>query len=447
MQLRKRDGMRILLLMMALVAAACGGDDSGSDRTTTTTAAATTTTAGDSGATTTIAAPVETTPIDVPGFSTWEEVLAAADGTTVNWFQWGGDDTHNQNVDRDIGDRIKELYNIDLNRVPVTDTADAVNKVLDEKAAGVDTGGTVDLIWINGENFRTLKSADLLYGPWAEELPNSTFVPWDIPGVANDFGEPVAGLESPWGHAQFVMEYNTDFISDPPTTFEDLQTWVHDNPGLFTYPAIPDFTGSVFVRHVFIWANGGDTTPFVGPFDQAKFDEVAPIVWEYLNDIEDDLWRGGDTYPEANTMLDLLANQEIYFNMGYGPSRASTNIASGVYPESIRTFIFDTGTLSNNNYVAIPFNAENPAAAMVLANYILTPEFQLVMSDPEGPWGWLIPTDPSGWPAEDQATLASFGTGIATLPAAELNANALQEPGGDWVTAMEAGWIENVPEK
>lgn len=446
MRMRNRGGIKVLLLMIALamVAAACGdSDDSGADPTTATTAGATTTTgAGD----TTTTTEVMVTPINVPGFDSWEEVLAAADGTTVNWFQWGGDDTHNQNVDRDIGDRIMELYNIDLNRVPVADTADAVNKVLDEKAAGVETGGTVDLIWINGENFRTLKSAGLLYGPWAEELPNSKFVPWDIPGVANDFGEPVEGLESPWGHAQFVMEYNTDFVTDPPTTFEALQTWVHDNPGLFTYPAIPDFTGSVFVRHLFYWA-AGETEPFVGPFDQAKFDEVAPIVWEYLNDIEDDLWRGGDTYPEANAMLDLLANQEIYFNMGYGPSRASTNIASGVYPESIRTFIFDTGTLSNNNYVAIPFNAENPAAAMVLANYILTPEFQLVMSDPEGPWGWLIPTDPTQWPAEDQATLASYGTGIATLPVAELNANALPEPGGDWVTAMEAGWIENVLER
>ena len=145
-------------------------------------------------------------------------------------------------------------------------------------------------------------------------------------------------------------------------------------------------------------------------------------------------------------MLDLLANQEIYYNLGYGTNRASTNIASGVYPESIRTFIFDTGTLANTNYVAIPFNAANPAAAMVLANYILEPEFQLVMADPEGEWGWEIPTNPLTWPAEDQATLDSFVAGVATIPTAELVANQLPEPTGDWVKAMEAGWIENVLE-
>ena len=444
MKFRKRGGMRVLLLMvvLAMVAAACG--DSSSDTTTATTAATTTTTGGDAGDTTTTTE-VMVTPINVPGYSSWEEVLAAAEGTTVNWFMWGGSDTINANVDNDIGDVIEERFGVTLNRVPIGETAEAVNKVLDEKAAGVDSGGTIDLIWINGENFSTLKQADLLYGPWSEEIPNAQYVDWDDPAVASDFGEPVNGLESPWGGAQFEIEYNSEFVPDPPTTFEDLQAWIKANPGLFTYPAIPDFTGSVFVRHVFYWV-AGDTAPFLGPFDQAVFDQYAPAVWEYLNDIEPDLWRGGDTYPEAAAMIDLLANQEIHYNMGYGPGRATTNINDGIYPESIRTFVFDTGTLSNTNYITIPFNAANPAGAMVLANYMLTPEFQLVMADPDQ-WGWLIPTDPSTWPAEDLATLNAYGTGIATLPASELAAKKLPEPLGDWVTAMEAGWIENVLEK
>ncbi len=449
MTLGRHSGKKILLTLaaFALVVAACG--DSTSDTTaaatTTTEADAPTTTADGGSATTaaTTAAPAGT-PIDTPDFDTWEEVLAAADGTTVNWFMWGGSDTINANVDNDIGAVIKERFNITLNRVPA-DAADFVNKVLNESAAGVTEGGTIDLMWINGENFATLKRAGLMYGPWAESLPNAIYVPWDNAGIANDFGEPVEGLESPWGHAQFVVEYNTEFVSEAPTTFEALQTWIHDNPGTFTYPAIPDFTGSVFVRHLFYWA-AGSPEPFLGEFDQAVFDQYAPTVWEYLNDIEPDLWRGGETYPEGNSMGDLMANQEIHFNMSYDPSRASTRIASGVYPESIRTFVFDTGTLSNNNYVGIPFNAANPAAAMVVANYIISPEFQLIMANPDR-WGWLIPTDPATWPAEDQATLAGYGSGVATLPADVLTAAALPEPKGDWVTAMEAGWIANVLEK
>lgn len=381
-----------------------------------------------------------------PTYDSWDDVLAAADGTTVNWFMWGGSDTINENVDTDIGGPLLEKYNITLNRVPTTDTADVVNKVLDEFAAGVNTGGSVDLIWINGENFKTLKEAGLLYGPWAETLPNAVHVNWDDPALANDFGYPVEGYESPWGHAQFVIEFNTDLVGEsPPTTFEDLQRWVHENPGLFTYPAIPDYVGSVFVRHVFMWVAGGPE-PFLGEFDQAVFDEHAPAVWAYLNDIEPDLWRGGQTYPEAAAMVDLLANQEIAFNMDYDPARASTNIREGIYPETVRTFVFETGTLSNNNYVALPFNASNPAAAMVLADYLLSPEFQLVMQDPEQ-WGWLSPVDPTTYDDDFQVTISGYESGAATLSLEVLNANALPEPNGDWVTAMEQGWIENVLEQ
>jgi putative spermidine/putrescine transport system substrate-binding protein len=380
-----------------------------------------------------------------PTYDTWDDVLAAAAGTTVNWFMWGGDDTINQNVDGDIGAALAEQYDITLNRVPINDTADAVNQVLDESAAGVGSGGSIDLIWINGENFRTLREADLLYGPWAEELPNAVFVPWGDPAVDFDFGTPVEGLESPWGHAQFVFEYNSDLVADPPTTFEDLQAWVHDNPGLFTYAAIPDFIGSVFVRHVFYWAAGGPE-PFLGEFDQEVFDEYAPIVWEYLNDIEPDLWRGGDTYPEGPAMTDLLANSEIAFNMSYAPGDASLKINDGTYPENVRTFVLETGTLSNNNYVAIPFNASNPAGAMVVADFILSPEMQLIMADPDR-WGWEIPTDPATWPDDAQQTLESYERGVATLSAEELAANALPEPPAEWVAAMEAGWIENVLEQ
>lgn len=381
-----------------------------------------------------------------PTYATWDEVLAAAEGTTVNWYMWGGSDQINQNVDNDIGAVVKEQFGITLNRVPIGDIAETVNKLLSEKAAGVNTGGSVDLMWINGENFRSAKEAGLLYGPFAQTLPNSQYVNWDDPAMANDFGTPVEGYESPWGHAQFVMEYDSAQVGDaPPTTFEALAEWIKANPGKFTYPAIPDFTGSVFVRHVFYWVAGGPE-PFLGDFDQAVYDQYAPQVWEYLNDIEPSLWRNGETYPDAQQMTDLLANKEIAFNMQYDPGRAAIYASQGIYPETIRTFVFDTGTLANNNYVAIPFNAANPAGAMVVANYMVSPEFQLIMADPAR-WGWLMTIDPTRMSEEQQATLAGYERGPATLAPDVLAASALPEPNGAWVEAMEAGWTENVLQK
>lgn len=144
-----------------------------------------------------------------PGFGSWDDVLKAADGGQVNVYMWGGSDAINGFVDDFYGVPLKEKYNITLNRVPLAGTVDAVNQVLSEKEAGV-TGdnGNIDLIWINGENFWTLKQAQLLYGPFAAGLPNSEFVAWDNPAVNLDFGRPVDGMESPWSSAQFHFMYD-----------------------------------------------------------------------------------------------------------------------------------------------------------------------------------------------------------------------------------------------
>lgn len=454
----KRFRILIIAVVFALMAASCGSDDdttasSDGDATTAapTTAApddepdepAATTAAPDDEPDATTAAP-EPAGDPIAGFDSWDDVLAAAEGQTVNFNLWGGSDKINTDVDNDISARVEELFGVNVNRVPLAGTADAVNIVLNEIEAGVDDEGSVDLIWINGENFRTLKEADAVILDWAELMPNSVIVDWDDPAVANDFGLPVQGSESPWGHAQFVFEYNTALVGDtPPTSFEEIQTWASENPGLFTYPAIPDFTGSVFLRHVFYWVAGGPEA-FEGEFDQAVFDEHAPAVWAYLNEIEPDLWRGGDTYPTEKAILDdLLANQEVAFGMGYNPSNAANLINEGVYPDTIRTFIPETGSISNNNYVLIPGNAANVAGALVVANYMLSEEYLLKYTDPDG-WGNRTATDTTRWSDEAQATLAGYALPEATLAQDVLNSNALPEPSADWVEAMEQGWLDNV---
>ncbi len=380
---------------------------------------------------------------DVPVYSSWDEVTAAAQGTTVNWFLWGGSETINSHVDGAIGAALQEEFDITLNRVPLDNTADAVNKVLNEKAAGRNSGGSIDLIWINGENFRTLKEADLLYGPFVDLLPNSLLVDWDNPAIAYDFGAAVDGYESPWASFQWVLEYNSATVGEnPPTTFEDLKTWIEANPGRFTYPALPNHVGAAFVRQLFYWA-AGSSEPFLGDFDQAVFDETAPVVWNYLNALEPNLWREGQTYPELAAMTDLLANQEIDFNMEYDSSRASTYIREGIYPDTIRTTVFDSGTLANVSYVAIPYNASNPAGAMVVANYLLSPLYQTTMTRPDV-LGWRMAIEPDQLSEAEQAQLMQETQSEATLPPKLLSAAALPEMSADWVAAIEQGWEENV---
>ena len=173
----------------------------------------------------------------------WDQIVSEARGQTVNFYMWGGSDTSNRYVSAYLGQRLKHEHGVTLNRVPVTDSSVYVNKVLGEKQANLLSGGSVDLVWINGENFRTMKTGGLLFGPYAHLLPNIEYVDTTAASIANDFGFPTDGFETPWGASQFVMAYDSARLSNPPTSIDELIAWIKNNPGKFTYAAMPDFTG------------------------------------------------------------------------------------------------------------------------------------------------------------------------------------------------------------
>lgn len=399
-----------------------------------------------SAVTTSETAPEGANPPPAYDSQTWADIVVEAEGQEVNFYMWGGSDLINSWVIEQVGQAVNEQYGITLNLVPVADSPEYVNKVLGEKEAGRDEDGSVDLVWVNGENFRTMRQGDLLYGDWAQFLPNMIYVNQDDPSVANDFGLPVDGYESPYGKAQFVMIYDSAKVPEPPKTIDELLTWIKANPGKFTYPAPPDFTGSAFVRHICYAAADGYEN-LLGEFDQATFDEYIPACYEILNDIESSLWRQGQTYPEDhNRHQDLFANGEVYFDMAYNPAEAASLVANGRYPETTRTFVFDEGTIANTHYVAIPYNSAHKAAAMVVANYLLSPEAQLSKALPEN-WGDLPVLDPALMPAELQAAFNAIPRDAATLSTEELAAHRLPELQASWLTAIEQGWEAEVLQK
>ncbi|MFW5744599.1 MAG: ABC transporter substrate-binding protein [Spirochaetota bacterium] len=372
----------------------------------------------------------------------WDEIEAEAEGSELYWYMWGGSDATNRYVQEYVADGLAEL-GIDLEMVQLTDASVFVSKVLGEKQAGRDTGGSVDLVWINGENFRSMREADLLFGPYADRLPNTSLVDTEDPTVANDFGYPVDGYESPYGSAQMVMVYDEARTPDPPTTIEGLLDWIRENPGRFTYPAPPDFTGSAFVRHVFYHVAGGYER-LLGRFDQELFDEVAPHAWALLNEIEPYLWREGRTYPETSTRhQNLFANSEVDFDMSYIPASAANLVAQGRYPESTRTFVFDSGTIGNTHYVAIPYNATNKAAAMVAANFLLEPAAQLEKARPSV-WGDLPAVSVDRLTQEWQDRFATIPRPPSLLPTRMLQEHRIPELQSTWLEAIEDGWVANV---
>jgi putative spermidine/putrescine transport system substrate-binding protein len=377
---------------------------------------------------------------------TFDQIAAAAKGQTINWYMWGGDDSINTFINGYVARNLQEQYGITLKQVPIKDTAEAVSKVLGEKQAGKDKDGAVDLIWINGENFRTLKEGQALFHNWADLLPSGKLIDWSSASVANDFGLPVEYDESPWGSAQFVMEYDSAKVPNPPQSVADLLKWACDNKGKFAYPAPPDFTGSVFVRQVF-YAAAGDYNKLLGPFDEAKYNEAASATWKMLNDVEPCLWRAGETYPESNTKLyDLFANGEVWISMNYGPTHAANEIAKGHFPATTRTWVFEDGTIGNTHYVAIPYNSPHKAAAMVLANFLSSPAAQIEKAKPEV-WGDLPAIDVSKLAAAEKAALDAIPRAEATLDNATLGTHKLPELQATWLTRIEKDWKTNVLEQ
>ena len=270
-------------------------------------------------------------------------------------------------------------------------------------------------------------------------------VPYDtlilsIGSVTNDFGTPVEGCEVPWSRAQFAFAYDSAKTT-PPQDMPALLDWIRANPGQFTYPAPPDFNGSVFVRHVFYHAAGGADN-LMGPFDPEKYDAVAAKTWVILNDLEPYLWRQGQTYPNTITQLnDLFSNAEVAMTFDYDASQFGLAVQAGKYPETTRSYGLRDGTIGNTNYTVIPFNSPNKAAALVLQNLMISAAAQLDKARPEV-WGAAPAIEMDR--TDVQAEFAALPSLPAVVSSAELAKHALPELQAEWSAEIDQGWIKNV---
>ncbi len=372
----------------------------------------------------------------------WDTVLAQAEGQTVSWYMYGGDDALNTFVTGYVTDALREL-GVTLKQVEVTDTSDAINKVLGETQAGrTDDGGSVDAIWVNGENFATGKQAGLWYCGWARSLPNSQYVDFTDESITTDFGVVNDGCESAWQRADSALVYDSAALTaDDVASVSSLFAWARANPGLFTYAAPPDFTGSLAVRRVFYDTIGGPDS-LRGEFNRAAFDASAEKLWPRLQEIAPSLWRGGGTYPQSQAEVEkLYASGEVKAFFTYGPGAVGAQVARGVYPATTREAVLEGGNISNVSFLGIPANASHKPAALVLANVLQDPQTQLALYAADGAYPAI---DLQTLPADVQQAFADVPLNPSVLTVAELTANSKPELATGYVTALEQGWKQNV---
>ncbi len=374
----------------------------------------------------------------------WDAVLENAKGTTVNLYGWGGSDLTNSWLDTELAGVLKESYDITLNRVPMN-IDEILAKMVSEKQAG--TEGTIDVVWINGENFYTAKKNDLLYGPFTDRLPNFTaVVDGSAPDIAYDFGYPVEGFEAPYGKAQFVMIGDTAKIGTMPVDHQALLALAKANPGKITYPAPPDFTGSAFVRNLIYDVVGYEAFMTVKPEKEAVKALIQPAL-DYMIELKPYLWREGKTYPATNALVDqMYSDGELYMTMNYNPNYVANKITSGEFSSTSVADVFDKGSIGNTHFLAVPANAPNKPAALALINAVLSPELQASKYDTQR-WGDLPVLDESKLSPEQKKLFTDVPVGPGVPALSRLLTKRLPEMPSNLVPIIEEIWMETIPEK
>lgn len=353
----------------------------------------------------------------------WESVLSQARGTTVTWRMWRGDPAVNAYVDHWVAPRVRSQFGIEVHAVD-GQGAEMVNTLVTEREAQPGRAGSTSLLWINGETFAQLRHEQLLSGPWSTRLPNASLVDTGSPIVSRDFEQDPAGYESPWGMVQFALIYDPQRTPDPPTSIPSLADWIRSHPGRFTHDQ--GFTGLTFLKGL-MYALAGGVEHFQHGFDEGRYTQGRDVLFAWLTSVRPYFWQEGRTYPpDVAAMHRLFANGEIDFTMSNNQNEVVAKVRQGILPPASRALLLEEGTIANAHYLGIPFNAPNPAGALVLANFLLSPEAQLEKQRGDV-WGdgtvLHVTTLPEPWPER----FAAVARDAAALPSDVLASHAQPE--------------------
>ncbi|WP_169569669.1 ABC transporter substrate-binding protein [Sneathiella limimaris] len=387
----------------------------------------------------------------------WQAILERAkEEGEVNWFHWGGSEQLNGWIAAKVAPELEKL-GIELKTTRIAGTREAVDLVLSEKQTGRGLGeGSVDAIWLNGDNFLTLSKQDALFGSFAAKLPNSKYFFFDPADAASelnlsDFGTPTEAREMPWSGEQYVCYVETNRLSrqDAPSTFEELYVWLQKNPGRFTYVKPPHYIGNTFVQSVLYAFNprGNGYQEFQRSIDSFSEDEFTKIVqpgFEYLKRLEPLLLGDGEPiYPQNQAANQTLFNNgEVDMGCEFGLYLVANMRKTGAFSETTETIIFPkSGMIKNKNFIAIPGNAPHPAAALVLANVLSSLELQISKLKEIG---YPLGVDMGKLNFDEKTLVANAAPDHFGVTADELSKVAVPDTNASLVKVIQSIWIEYI---
>lgn len=380
--------------------------------------------------------------------SRWKNIKERGKNQEVYFYAWGGDAQINAYIQW-AAKQVKAMYNINLVHVKLSDTSEAVSRVLAEKSANNNSQGSVDLMWINGANFATMSEHSLLLKEWANKLPHFALTdPINNPAVNFDFGLPTNGMEAPWGQASLTFYYDSIAIDGSannkvPTTLNELLNWSIQNPGRFSYPKPPDFLGMSFLKYTLVVLHQQSDEKLKAQLNQpATAKNTAQVLnplWVFLKKLQPTLWRGGTHFMQSGAqMRRLVDDTELSLAFTFSAPEVPAAVKRYDLSSSIRSYAMADGSLSNTHFVAIPYNASHQQSAQLVANFLLGPEAQ-AQKQKASIWGDKTVLIQSTLTPEQQALFKTATPHPSALPFNSIK-RTLSEPHPSWVEAIMQGW-------
>jgi len=361
----------------------------------------------------------------------WEQIEAQARGQTVNLAMWQGDPFINAYMRNYVAPALLARHGIALRLLP-GQGGELVSLLMTEIEAR-KTASEIDLMWINGETFYQLRQLKALYGPFTDRLPNARYVDFANPFVGVDFQQPVDGMECPWGGAQLLAIHHEERVPSPPRTRAALAEWVRAHPGRFTFDS--SFTGMSFLKSL-LYEIAGDRAVLAGPFDEAKYARYGGELWAYLKSIQPYLWRQGRTFPNSVTQQhQLFASGEIDFTFSLNDGEVDNKVAQGLFPAAARAYVFDGGMIKNSHYMGIVARSPHVAGAMVVCNFLISPEAQWEKQKP-AVWGDGTVLDLQRLPDEWREKFSAARPGSRSPARSELAGKGLPEPAAQYMVRL-----------
>lgn len=303
---------------------------------------------------------------------------SASDDTTITLWAGGSDNVRiamESVVDAFNASEHGEDYELELEYIlSGSGTQGLRDRIIAAKSAG-ESNTDYDLILTSDAEFvsYTEEGGEDIFEPIDFDLvPNSENLEASV-SVGEDYLMPYRGTT-------VVLAYNSDAISIPPQTAEELYQWIEDNPGRFAY----NTPGSGGAGSSFV------TTAVYNFMDEEALtsqDESWKDGWDegftLLESLHPYMYQSGGSvvYPNKNQgTLDLLANQEVDMIPAWA-DMVIQQIAQGTLPDSTEIAQINPSFTGNIDAMVIPSIGGNVEGAHAVMDFMLTEEAQSILLD------------------------------------------------------------------